>query len=175
MTQDSRGDEKHPGGRPTKYRPEYCAQAEKLCKLGATDIEIADFLEVDVRTLYRWKGEHEEFCQALKAGKEISDERVERSLFARANGYEHDEVDIRVVDKEIVQTSIRKYYPPDTTAAIFWLKNRRPDLWRDKTDVEATLKGEIEHTHRVSDATARLLEEVSGVGAGSGASAPVQD
>jgi hypothetical protein len=120
--------------RPTKYKPEYCEQAEKLCRLGATDIEIADFFDVEVRTLYRWKGEHEEFCQALKAGKEISDERVERSLFARANGYEHDEVDIRVVDKAIIQTPIRKYYPPDTTAAIFWLKNRRPDLWREKVD-----------------------------------------
>lgn len=120
--------------RPTKYKPEYCEQAEKLCRLGATDIEIADFFDVEVRTLYRWKGEHEAFCQALKAGKEISDERVERSLFARANGYEHDEVDIRVVDKAIVQTPIRKYYPPDTTAAIFWLKNRRPDLWREKVD-----------------------------------------
>ena len=56
-------------------------------------------------------------------------------MFARANGYEHDEVDIRVVQNEIVQTPIRKFYPPDTTAAIFWLKNRRPDMWRDKTDV----------------------------------------
>jgi hypothetical protein len=120
--------------RPTKYKPEYCEQAEKLCRLGATDIEIADFFDVEVRTLYRWKGEHEQFCQALKAGKEISDERVERSLFARANGYEHDEVDIRVVAGAIVKTDIRKYYPPDTTAAIFWLKNRRPDLWREKVD-----------------------------------------
>ena len=122
--------------RPSKFKPEFVAQAEKLCRLGATDIEVADFLEVDVRTLYRWKGEHEAFCQALKAGKEVSDERVERSLFARATGYEHDEVDIRVVDKAIVQTPIRKYYPPDTTAAIFWLKNRKPAEWRDKTDVE---------------------------------------
>ena len=63
---------------------------------------------------------------------------MERSLFARANGYEHDEVDIRVVDKEIVQTPIRKYYPPDTTAAIFWLKNRRPDQWRETKAVELT-------------------------------------
>lgn len=122
--------------RPTKYKPEFVAQAEKLCRLGATDIEVADFLEVDVRTLYRWKGEHEGFCQALKAGKEVSDERVERSLFSRATGYEHDEVDIRVVAGELVQTPIRKFYPPDTTAAIFWLKNRKPGDWRDKTETE---------------------------------------
>ena len=53
-------------------------------------------------------------------------------------GYEHDETDIRVVDKEIVMTPIRKIYPPDTTAAIFWLKNRRPEQWRETKAVELT-------------------------------------
>lgn len=129
-----------PAGRPSGYRPEFVKQAEKLCALGATDIELADFFEIDVRTLYRWKGEYQEFCQALKVAKEVADERVERSLFARANGYEHDEVDIRVVGGEIVQTPIRKFYPPDTTAAIFWLKNRRPKEWRDKVEQEITGK-----------------------------------
>lgn len=123
-----------PGGRPSKFQPEFVTQAEKLCALGATDMEVADFFEVDVRTVYRWKAENEAFCQALKTGKEVADERVERSLYARANGYEHDEVDIRVVGGEIVQTPIRKYYPPDTTAAIFWLKNRRQDDWRDRQE-----------------------------------------
>lgn len=122
--------------RPTKFKDEYIQQAEKLCKLGATDVEIADFFEVDVRTIYRWKAENEAFCQAVKTAKEVADERVERSLYARANGYEHDETDIRVVGGEIVQTPIRKYYPPDTTAAIFWLKNRRPAEWRDKVEQE---------------------------------------
>lgn len=126
--------------RPTKFKEEYIPQAEKLCRLGATDVEIADFFEVEVRTLYRWKGENEAFCQALKAGKVEADDRVERSLFSRANGYEHDEVDIRVVGGEIVQTPIRKYYPPDTTAAIFWLKNRRPAEWREVKGVELTGK-----------------------------------
>jgi hypothetical protein len=123
-------------GRPSKFKEEFIPQAEKLCKLGATDMEIADFFEVEVRTLYRWKAENEQFCQALKAGKDVADERVERSLFARANGYEHNETDIRVVGGEIVQTPIRKYYPPDTTACIFWLKNRRPADWRDKVEQE---------------------------------------
>lgn len=122
--------------RPSKYKPEFIKQVEKLCALGATDIEIADFFEVSVATLYRWKNEYPEFCESLKVSKEIADDRVERSLFARANGYEHDEVDIRVVAGEVVQTPIRKFYPPDTTACIFWLKNRRQASWRDKQDVE---------------------------------------
>lgn len=137
--------------RPSKFKPEFVAQAEKLCRLGATDMELADFFDVDVRTLYRWKGEQEAFCQALKAGKGESDDRVERSLFARANGYEHDEVDIRVVAGEIVQTPIRKYYPPDTTAAIFWLKNRRPAEWRETKAVELTGKdgGPVEQITKI--------------------------
>lgn len=122
-------------GRPSKYKDEFVTQAEKLCKLGATDMEVADFFEVEVRTLYRWKAEHDDFCQALKAGKAEADARVERSLFARATGYEHDEVDIRVVGREIVQTPLRKHYPPDTTACIFWLKNRRPEEWRDRQEL----------------------------------------
>lgn len=127
-------------GRPSKFKPEFIAQAEKLCRLGATDMELADFFEVEVRTLYRWKSENEQFCQALKSGKDEADDRVERSLYARANGYEHDEVDIRVVQGGIVQTPIRKYYPPDTTAAIFWLKNRRAAEWREMKAVELTGK-----------------------------------
>lgn len=125
-----------PAGRPSKFKKEYIAQAKKLCRLGATDNEIADFFGIEVRTLYRWKNESDEFCQSLKSGKTEADERVERSLFARALGYEHPEVDIRVVDKEIIQTPIIKHYPPDTTAAIFWLKNRKPTEWRDKQEVE---------------------------------------
>ena len=118
--------------RPSKYKPEFVEQAKKICALGATDLELADFFGVNVATLYRWKNEYPEFCDALKVSKEIADDRVERSLFTRAIGYEHDEIDIRVVDHVIVKTDIRKLYPPDTTACIFWLKNRRPDLWREK-------------------------------------------
>lgn len=139
-------------GRPSKFKEEFITQAEKLCKLGATDIELADFFEVEVRTLYRWKAENELFCQALKAGKAEADDRVERSLFSRANGYEHEEVDIRVIDKQIVQTPIRKFYPPDTTAAIFWLKNRRASTWRDKQ--------EVEHSGSVSVVASQLDERL---------------
>lgn len=128
-------------GRPTKFKDEFIAQARKLCALGATDIEVADFLEVDVRTIYRWKADNAKFCQSLKTGKEIADDRVERSLYARANGFEHDEVDIRVIEGKVIKVPIRKIYAPDTTAAIFWLKNRRPGDWRDKQDV--ALSGQV--------------------------------
>lgn len=125
-------------GRPTKYEDKYAEQAAKLCALGATDIELADFFNVDISTFYRWKAEKKEFCEAIKTAKQSADQRVERSLYERASGYERDEVDIRVVNGEIVKTPIRKFYPPDTTACIFWLKNRDKENWRDKVETGLT-------------------------------------
>lgn len=124
------------GGRETLFKAEYVEQAEKLSMLGATDVEIADFFGVDRSTLYRWKLAHEEFRDALKVGKEKADERVVSSLYHRALGYSHPDVDIRVIEGEIVQTKLVKHYPPDTAAAIFWLKNRRKEDWRDKQEHE---------------------------------------
>ena len=123
-------------GKPSTYQPAFAEHALKLARLGATNVEIADFLGINVRTVTQWSVQHPDFGAALKEGKAAADDRVERSLYARAMGFEHDEVDIRVVNGEIVQTPIRKVYPPDTTAAIFWLKNRRPQDWRDKVDHE---------------------------------------
>lgn len=122
--------------RPSKYKPEHAKAAAKLCKLGATDAQLADFFEVAVSTIALWKVQHKEFSDAIKVPKAEADERVEQSLYRRAMGYEHDEVDIRVVGGELVKTDIRRYYPPDSTAMIFWLKNRKPTEWRDKQDVE---------------------------------------
>lgn len=123
-------------GRPSKYQPEFAEQAAKLCKLGATDAQLADFFEVSVSTVNLWKVQHPEFSESIKVPKTEADNRVEQSLFLRAMGYEHDEVDIRVVGGELVQTPIRKHYPPDATAMIFWLKNRKPADWRDKQEIE---------------------------------------
>lgn len=131
------------GGRPTDYDPEVMpAQARKLCLLGATDEEMADFFEVDVRTIYRWKLKHDEFCQALKAGKEAADERVERSLYQKAIGYRQQAVKIFMPANatQPVFANYVEHMAPDTTAAIFWLKNRRSAEWRDKQEHEHTGK-----------------------------------
>ena len=127
-------------GRPPDYRPEFVEQVGKLCKLGATDIEIADFFEVDVRTIHRWKHDHEDFCHAIKPAKNEADDRVERSLYHRAIGYSYDAVKIMAVAQgnglgaEIQEVPYREHVPPDATSAIFWLKNRRSKDWRDHMD-----------------------------------------
>lgn len=127
-------------GRPTDYKPEHAKQARKLCELGATDVELADFFEVHVSTIYRWQAKHEKFCEALKAGKDAADERVERSLYHKAVGYSFDAVKIFNASGTPLEVPYREHIPPDTTAAIFWLKNRRRDEWRDKQDHEHTGK-----------------------------------
>jgi hypothetical protein len=120
--------------RPTKYRPEFAEQAKHLCKLGATDAELASAFGVRVSTVALWKVQHKEFSDALRVTKAAADKRVEQSLFRRAVGFECDETDIRVVGGKVVQTTVRKVYPPDTTACIFWLKNRNRKDWRDRID-----------------------------------------
>ena len=128
-----------PAGRPSDFKSEFIEQAEKLANLGATDMEVADFFKVDVRTIHRWKATNPKFCHALKAGKDEADNRVERSLYQRAVGFEHDSIKIFCgKDGEVTQVPFREYVVPDTTAGIFWLKNRRKELWRDKAEVEHT-------------------------------------
>ena len=132
---------KRPQGRPTLYRSEYDEQARKLARLGATDPELAEFFGVNVDTIYEWKKVHASFSDAIKDGKFIADAEVADKLFKRATGYEHQAVKIVADAKTGAEHSVEytERYPPDTTAAIFWLKNRRPDLWRDR--VEQQLSG----------------------------------
>lgn len=121
-------------GRPTKYLPEFNKQVVKLCMLGATDQNLADFFEVAIDTITEWKKVHPEFSASIKEGKEEADAKVAASLFHRATGYSHPDVDIKMFEGDIIKTDLIKHYPPETIAAIFWLKNRRPDLWRDKQE-----------------------------------------
>lgn len=135
------------GGRPTKYKDEYDKQAFKLCLLGATDEELANFFEVNVDSIHEWKKVHPNFSDSIKAGKQEADANVANRLYQRALGYEHDTEEIKVVNvgdfqQEVMRIPVKKIYPPDATSAIFWLKNRQPKKWRDKQDHDHTTNGE---------------------------------
>ena len=139
--------------RPSGYKAEFAEQAEKLCKLGATDIDLADFFKVSDRTIYRWQTQFPEFCQALKAGKEAADERVERSLYHRAVGYSFDAEKLFHYQGQVIRADVREHVAPDTTAAIFWLKNRKSAEWRDR----------IDHSLGNSDGKPLTLQIITGV------------
>ncbi len=134
-------------GRPTVYRPEYAQQAYRHCLLGATDVQLAALFDVSVPTIDKWKQSKPEFLQALKDGKERADANIAQSLYRRALGYSHKAVKILTVadgnntGSHVEQVPYVERYPPDTTAAIFWLKNRAASDWRDRRDVDLTTGG----------------------------------
>lgn len=128
-------------GRKSEYREEYAEQALKLCLLGATDKEIAEFFSVSEQTLNSWKKKFPQFLESLKKGKAVADANVASRLYSRAIGYDAKATkfatnEARITDK----VEYIEHYPPDTTAAIFWLKNRQPAKWRDKKEVENLVK-----------------------------------
>lgn len=129
---------------------------EGWARQGLTDEQIAKNLDIHISTFYDYKKKYPEFSEALKKGKEVIDFEVENALLKRALGYEYTEVtQERVLRKDerghpitdihgfpcyemVVTKTVKKEVVPDTTAQIFWLKNRKPEQWRDKQNIEHT-------------------------------------
>ncbi len=126
-------------GRPSAYQKKFAKQAEELCMHGATDMELAEFFKVDVRTIYNWKHSHPDFFQALKVGKDALDDRVERSLYQRAVGYSFDSEKVFHFQGMITRAPVIEHVPPDPGAALSWLKNRRGEKWREKSEVDVNI------------------------------------
>lgn len=145
-------------GRPTKYKKEFCIQAEKLCKKGFIDTEIADFFEVALSTLNKWKLDHVEFSESLRSGKRYSDEDVVNSLYGRALGHEIVEVKEEVSSQGTKTTTTTKQIAGDTTAQIFWLKNRQPDKWRNNP--EPTTEDQTGEKLQISFTVAEPIRDV---------------
>ena len=119
------------GGRKTAYSPRLAVVARKCCERGMTDFEIADMLGIGLATLYRWKLEYPGFSRVFKLGKAEADDRVERSLYSRAIGYDYIAEKPSMTRHGQKTMQYRAHIPPDTAAAVWYLKNRRPDRWRD--------------------------------------------
>lgn len=126
-------------GRPSKYKQEFCDQAYKYCLLGATDKDLSEFFDVAEDTIHEWKKVYPEFSESIKDGKQIADIKVVESLYKRATGYQQQEVKIFQYEGMPVVVPFTAIIAPETTAAIFWLKNRQPKVWRDKQEIQHTL------------------------------------
>ena len=116
--------------------PEGLTLLEGWARDGLTDEQIAGNIGINTSTLYDWKNKFPKISETLKKGKEVVDIQVENALLKRALGYDFQETRVEKSDKDgtkIIQ--ILKHIPADTTAQIFWLKNRRPDKWRDKPEM----------------------------------------
>ncbi len=108
---------------------ERLAMAKMLGKLGATDLQVSQAFDVTPRTIYLWKLRHPEFRAALDEGKAMADELVEESLYKRCVGYTFDAEKVLVVEGQIVRVQTTEHVPPDTGAALKWLRLRKPEKW----------------------------------------------
>lgn len=132
---------KNKGGRKGKYHEwiteEGLTKLEGWARDGLTDEQIAHNIGINVATIYEWKKRFPEINNALKKGKEVVDIQVENALLKRALGYEYEETKVIVeTDGKKRVERVKKHVLPDVTAQIFWLKNRRPDKWRDKHEID---------------------------------------
>lgn len=144
-------------GHFSKYRPEYARQARKLCLLGATDEQLGDFFGVVRNTILNWRNDHEDFREACRSGKAVADAEIADALYRRARGWSHKAVKIFADPKTgvVLQVPYREKYPPDSTAMIWWLKNRRPDMWRDRP---------VDDPDAANDAARALYEALEAIG-----------
>ena len=155
-------------GRPTSFKPEYTEQVERLCKLGTTDRDLCLFFNVSPQTVENWKKTYPEFFLALMKGKQEADMNVAEATYKNATGYDYYEeqaiklretsyMDGKVsrVREHVQVVMVKRHRPADTTAQIFWSKNRRPDQWRDvkKIDSEPEM---IKQTYRGEAVLAEL-------------------
>jgi transposase-like protein len=153
-------EERNPIGRPSKFN---VAVKEKILELGSagkTEEQIAEIIGIHVNTLRNWKGKHPDFMWALNESKQVADDLVEASLFSRAVGYSHREEKVFCHEGMIITHETMKQYPPDVTAAIFWLKNRKPDEWRDKHQMALEGGGEDSAPLKLDLSAEKLIEVI---------------
>ena len=106
-------------------------------KDGLTDEQIAHNMDISRKTLHEWKNKYSDIGNALKVNKEVADRHIENALYKTALGYEYEEETVTNAGNVV---KVKKYSKPNTTAQIFWLKNRKMLEWRDKQEVEQTNK-----------------------------------
>lgn len=128
--------------RPNKYLKEVqyrLGEVEDWAMQGLTNKQIAGNLGISEGRLYEWQNDFPEFREALKRGKGVADYEVENALYRSAMGYEVEEVKVtKFEDGSMKEEVTKKYIAPNSTSIIFWLKNRRPDKYRDKHEHEVT-------------------------------------
>lgn len=116
--------------------PEGLLLIEGWARDGLTDEQIAHNMDIVPSTFYEWKKKYSEISESLKKGKEVVDRLVENALLKRALGYTYEEVTEEESENGFKRKVVTKEVIPDTTAQIFWLKNRKREVWRDKQDIE---------------------------------------
>ena len=161
MTSKGNVKEKQRVGRPTKYKAIYAREAYTQCReYGYTHKDLAKYFKVTTSTITEWVKNFPEFSAQVKSGKDHFDtERVEASLLKRALGYEYEERKIILEgegEKRRIEKTV-KQFPPDVTAIIFWLTNRKPEIWKDRRNLYHKLE-DADESDLSKIPTKRLLQ-----------------
>jgi hypothetical protein len=127
------------------YTPKMIPLVARMAAICCTDDEIAEWFGIGVKTFRKWVMIHHELAAVLKPGKAIADDFVERSLFMQAVGYTVEEEKAFCYEGVVTKDTVKTYIRPSTTAQIFWLKNRRPDMWKDVQKHEHGGAGEFDN------------------------------
>lgn len=136
-------------GRHSLYDPKIIPQVAKLCDLGATNDQIADFFGVSTDTLEDWTVRHEELAEVMRIGKAPADNRVERRLYERAVGYDYVEEVVAKSPEGPVVLQVKKHQPPDIAAMKIWLLNRKRHEWSDRREI--AIEGNVRVQHKTID------------------------
>ena len=140
-------------GRPSLYKPENNEFARKFCLLGATNEDLAGLFDVAVRTIDNWIATIPEFAAAVQQGRDVADADVVQSLHSRATGYNYEAEKIFHFRGEVMKVPHTVHCPPDTTACMFWLRNRRRRDWLEKSELRREEKvGEVVDIAKALDA-----------------------
>ena len=115
--------------------PENLIIIEGMCRDGARDSDICEYIGISYTTFYKWISKYPEFAEAIKNGKEVVDRKVENALLKRCLGYDYVEVKKNKKGETVIrEEKVKKYMPPDVTACAIWLNNRKPDEWKRNRD-----------------------------------------
>jgi hypothetical protein len=121
-------------GRPTLYKPEYAGRARELCARGATNKDLAGRFGVVRSTIDLWIASHPEFAEAVQQGRDVADASAVESLFTRVTGYNHPAEKVFLYRGEPRTATYTAHVPPETRACMYWLRNRRPEDWREVSE-----------------------------------------
>ncbi len=126
-------------GRKSGFNSKILGTILRLIEAGKTEAEIAEVIGVCLKTIANWKGKHPELLHAVREARQVADDLVEASLYQRAVGYTHPEEKVFQYEGGVVTHDTKKHYPPDTAAAMFWLRNRQPGRWKEKVEGDVTV------------------------------------
>jgi transcriptional regulator with XRE-family HTH domain len=145
--------------RPSTFKPAYVGQARELYAEGLTDRELAEAFGVSRSTIFRWRAAYPEFAEATRLGKAVADDRVERALYERAIGYEEEAVRVYLPAgaEQPVIVRYKREVRADVTAALQWMRARRPEIWacpapppEEETNIAEEIRKAMERVDRIA-------------------------